>query len=244
MLIMKSVAIIPARGGSKRIPKKNIRLFAGAPMISYSIRAAQESGLFDAIIVSTDDDDVARIACDSGAEVPFRRPPELADDYTGTDDVILGSIDWLEEHRQVPEYVCCIYATAPFLLPEDLRRGWDLIRSKDCAAAFSVTTYAYTIFRSLRIREDGCLEMFWPENQYKRSQDLPEAWHDAGQFYWGVTDRYRRNKLFFKDAMPVILPRWRVQDIDTIEDWEHAEKLFQILHYEKDCKFNNKPNVP
>ncbi len=230
---MRSVAIIPARGGSKRIPKKNIRLFAGMPIISYSIRTARESALFDTIIVSTDDEDIARIACESGAEVPFRRPSELADDYVGTDDVVLSAIDWLEEYRQVPEYVCCIYATAPFPSPDDLRRGWELVRNKGCASAFSVTTYAYPIFRSLRIRKDGYIEMFWPENRNRRSQDLPEAWHDAGQFYWTVTERFRHSRSFFKDAMPVVLPRWRVQDIDTPEDWEYAEKLYLILHGKK-----------
>jgi N-acylneuraminate cytidylyltransferase len=225
---MSAIAVIPARGGSKRIPRKNIRLFAGRPLIHYSIEAARASGLFTSVIVSTDDPEIAEVASQAGAEVPFMRPQGLADDYAGTDAVVIHSLEWLEKQGRLPETVCCIYATAPFLRAEDLKEGFKQLREKGCSAAFSVTTFAYCIFRSLRCGPDGRLQMFWPENRLKRSQDFPEAWHDAGQFYWGDVARYRQNQSFFTDACPVIIPRWRVQDIDTPEDWERAEKLFTM----------------
>jgi N-acylneuraminate cytidylyltransferase len=227
---METIAIIPARGGSKRIPRKNVKRFAGLPLIVHSIQAAIGSGVFDRVIVSTDDDEIAAVACENGGEVPFWRPPELADDHTTTDQVLQHAFGWLADHGTVPEFACCLYATALFVLPEDLRNGLDLLRQKDATTAFSVTTFPFPILRALRINVRGRVEMFWPEHRLTRSQDLPEAWHDAGQFYWMNVAKYMKElRLFSSDSVGVPLPRWRVQDIDTPEDWERAEKLYSII---------------
>lgn len=227
---MSTICLIPARGGSKRIPRKNVKLFVGLPMIAHSLRAAQETHLFDRIIVSTDDAEIAAVAREYGAEVPFVRPAELADDFAGTDAVIGHALGWLAEQGHPATRFCCIYATAPFLRTADLRRGLEVLEATQAATAFSVTTYPYTIFRSLKVTADGRVEMFWPENFPKRSQDLPEAYHDAGQFYWGNTARYLvERRLFSRHSVPVVIPRHRVQDIDTPEDWERAERMFLAL---------------
>ncbi|WP_456324634.1 pseudaminic acid cytidylyltransferase [Desulfonauticus submarinus] len=225
------IAIIPARSGSKRIPNKNIKLFAGKPIIAYSIEAAKKVNVFDRIIVSTDSELIANVATQWGAEVPFLRPSKLADDYTGIDDVMLHALNWLQENEGLNvKYFCCIFATAPFIRPEDIRRGYDLLKKQKAAAAFSVTTFPYPIFRALKVNADGNLEMFWPEYLNSRSQDLPEAYHDAGQFYWAEVNSYLKTKHFFsKNALPVILPRYLVQDIDTPEDWETAELMFKAI---------------
>jgi pseudaminic acid cytidylyltransferase len=230
----KVIAIIPARGGSKRIPNKNIESFAGQPIISYSIKAAQDCDLFDKIIVSTDSKEIAEVAKTWGAEVPFIRPPELADDFTATVPVLLHALSWLSEHGFATDYFCCIYATAPFVQPEFIRRGFDLLKKKKATTTFSVTTFPYPIFRALKIGEDGCIEMFWPEHENSKSNDLPETYHDAGQFYWGNTKRFLTvKKLFSSNSVPVILPRYLVQDIDTPEDWETAEKMYSVLQMDK-----------
>jgi pseudaminic acid cytidylyltransferase len=227
---MITTAIIPARGGSKRIPRKNIRLFAGRPMIAWPIAAALKSGLFTRIIVSTDDAEIAAVAREHGAEAPFVRPPEIADDHAGTDAVILHALDWLSAQNTPATRFCCIYATAAFLSSDDLIRGLSVLEQTQAATAFSVTTYPYTIFRSLRINPAGRIEMYWPENFSRRSQDLPEAWHDAAQFYWGDTARYLvERRLFSSNSAPVPLPRQRVQDIDTPEDWVTAELMFKAM---------------
>ena len=231
---MNIVAIIPARGGSKRIPKKNIKLFAGRPIISYSIKAAQETNLFDRIIVSTDSDEIAETAKSFGAEVPFIRPAELSDDFAGTAPVLIHALKWLNEHNYASDYFCCIYATAPFAQAKYIKKGLDLIKSKSAATVFSVTTFPYPIFRALKIGNDGRIEMFWPEHENSRSNDLPEAYHDAGQFYWGNTEKFMKGKTFFStDAVPIIIPRYLVQDIDTPEDWETAEKMYSVLQMNK-----------
>ncbi len=227
---MSVVAVIPARGGSKRIPHKNIKSFCGKPMIAYSIETAKNTGIFDRIIVSTDSEQIAFIAKESGAEVPFMRPYDLADDYTGTDSVILHALKWLMEDGEKIDYICCIYATAPFVRAEYIIKGYNLLCDKDATTCFSVTTYPFPIFRSLKINDDGRLEMFWPEHRETRSQDLLEAYHDAGQFYWADAKKYlKENQFYSKDAVPVILPRYLVQDIDTPEDWETAEKMYSAL---------------
>jgi pseudaminic acid cytidylyltransferase len=222
------LAIIPARGGSKRIPRKNIKPFCGKPMMAWSIEAARASGIFDAILVSTDDDEIASVAEANGAEVPFRRPADLADDQTPTLPVIAHAVRWFEEHRGPVEFACCIYATAPFLQAQFLREGLELLKAHPAAEfAFSITSYAFPIFRALKRNADGTVEMFWPENEMKRSQDLPEAWHDAGQFYWGKKQAFCNRPGFFSAcSYPVVLPRHNVQDIDTLEDWERAERMF------------------
>ena len=227
------VAIIPARGGSKRIPRKNIREFCGKPMIAWSIGAAKASGCFDRIIVSTDDQEIADIATQWGADVPFMRPTELADDYTGTIPVIRHAVQWLDANESKVDYACCIYATAPFVSVADLQRGWELINGTGYDYAFSVTSYAFPIQRAIRITEQGHVSMFNPEHFITRSQDLEEAWHDAGQFYWGTAEAWCDERAIFGEgSLPVKLPRHRVQDIDTPEDWVRAEWLFRAMHAE------------
>lgn len=225
------LAVIPARGGSKRIPRKNIKTFCGKPMIAWSIEAARMSGCFDRIIVSTDDAEIAEVACAHGAEVPFMRPPELSDDHTGTIPVIAHAIDWMNRNAQTVDFACCLYATAPFIQADDLRRGFDILQKSDADYAFTVTTYPSPIQRAFRITADERVEMFNPEHLNTRSQDLEEAFHDAGQFYWGRATAWLSGRsLFSQDAAPVPLPRHRVQDIDTAEDWERAAVMFNIIN--------------
>lgn len=226
-----NVAIIPARGGSKRIPRKNIRMFAGKPIIAHSILAALETNLFSKIIVSTDDLEIAEVALSFGANVPFIRPTELADDYASTDAVIIDALQWLDKNEILPDYFCCIYATAPFVTSHYLQRGYELLRRHNAATAFSVTTFASSIFRALQLNENNRIVSIWPENALKRSQDLPEAYYDVGQFYWGDTRKYLTEKqLYSSDAVPIIIPRFLAQDIDTPEDWETAELMYHALH--------------
>ncbi len=222
------VAIIPARGGSKRIPRKNIKEFCGKPMIAWSIEAALESGSFNRIVVSTDDREIADVAIQYGAEVPFLRPESLSDDHTGTIPVIRHAIEWFIHQGQQPEQVCCIYATAPFLCPEDIRRGFEVLAEASSDYAFSVTSYPFPIQRAIRITPQGRVEMFNPELFITRSQDLEVAYHDAAQFYWGRASAWLSEKTIFSPAAaPVFLPRHQVQDIDTLEDWNHAELMFK-----------------
>lgn len=223
------VAIIPARGGSKRIPRKNIKMFCGKPMIAWSIEAALESGCFDRVLVSTDDVEIADLARKHGAEVPFVRPVELSDDHTGTIPVIRHAVEWLEQHIGASmQGVCCLYATAPFVLAEDLRRGLSVLTETGADYAFSVTSYAFPIQRAIRLTPQGRVNMFSPEYFNTRSQDLEEAYHDAGQFYWGRAEAWKEGKVIFDPgSAPVFLPRHRVQDIDTPEDWERAQWMFQ-----------------
>jgi len=224
------LAVIPARGGSKRIPRKNIRPFGGKPMIAWSIEAALQSGCFDQVVVSTDDTEIADVARAHGAAVPFMRPAELSDDHTGTIPVIRHAIEWFQRQGTAPEKVCCIYATAPFIRAEDIRKGLEILDTTGCEYAFSVTSYAFPIQRALRLTTTGRVEMFHPEHFNTRSQDLEEAYHDAGQFYWGQSSAWLAGKpIFSPAAAPVILPRHRVQDIDTPEDWERAEWMFKAM---------------
>jgi len=225
---VKNIAVIPARGGSKRIPQKNIRDFCGKPMIAWSIAAAQASGCFDEIIVSTDDPKTSAIAESLGARVPFVRPPELSDDFTPTAPVIKHATEWYRENLTEVTHVCCIYATAPFLAAEYLSRGLEALTASDSDYAFSVTSYAFPIQRALRLDDKNRTEMFNPECFSMRSQDLEASWHDAGQFYWGTADAWTAERPIFSNrSKAVILPRYRVQDIDTWEDWEFAERIFK-----------------
>ena len=224
------LAVIPARGGSKRIPRKNIKLFGDKPMIAWSIEVALQSGCFDRVLVSTDDPEIAQVAQAHGAEVPFLRPPELSDDHTGTIPVIAHATQWLTDHGTLASQVCCIYATAPFVQAQDLQRGLELLQSSGADYAFSVTSYAFPIQRAVRITPNQRVEMFQPDQFNTRSQDLEEAWHDAGQFYWGQAAAWLAQKpLFTQQATAVRLPRHRVQDIDTPEDWTRAEWMFKAL---------------
>lgn len=229
------VAVIPARGGSKRLPGKNIRSFAGKPMISYSIHCAIDSGLFERVIVSTDDEQIAEISRGLGAEVPFQRPTELSGDLCGTLPVVAHATQWLRSQGLDVSAVCCIYATAPFLRREDLRRGLEILEAGPWQFVFAATTFAFPIFRSFQKSTDRGVEMFFPEHFDTRSQDLPEALHDAGQFYWGRPQAWLdQARIFGKDSTVVTLPRWRVQDIDTEEDWVRAEAMARYLLLARD----------
>lgn len=223
-------AVIPARGGSKRIPRKNIRPFCGKPMLAWSIEAAQKSGCFDRIIVSTDDAEIAAVALQSGAEVPFMRPERLSDDHTGTTAVVQHAVEWLIAQGGDISEVCCLYATAPFVTTGDIQEGLELLLQSGAQYAFSVTSYPFPIQRALRVTEQGRIALFQPEYADTRSQDLVEAYHDAGQFYWGTRDAWLGATAIYADhSVPVVLPRYRVQDIDTLEDWETAVRMFEAM---------------
>lgn len=232
-----NVAIITARGGSKRIPGKNYKKFAGKPMIAWPIEAAKKSGVFERIIVSTDSDEIARVALEYGAEVPFRRPAELADDLTPTAPVLAHALEWLCANGTEPQYLCCLYPTSPFVRPDDLKRGLEILKESGAPCAQSVTTFDFPILRAFKQMPDGSLAFNWPEHEMTRSQDLPEFYHDAGQFYWfRVSDFQEQKRLVMPGARPVVLPRKRVQDLDTPEDWEAAEMMAQALGLESEEK--------
>lgn len=225
------IAVIPARGGSKRIPRKNIRDFCGKPMIAWSIEAARASNLFDHIIVSTDDGEIADVARQWGAEVPFMRPAEISHDHAGTIEVIAHATHWALEQAWPVTAVCCIYATAPFVQSDDLKRGLEALQSGQWAYAFGATDFGAPVFRSFQERPDGGIEMFFPEHFSKRSQDLPIALHDAGQFYWGRASAWiEGQRTFDPHSVAVKIPRWRVQDIDTEDDWVRAESMVDIAN--------------
>jgi N-acylneuraminate cytidylyltransferase len=221
--------VIPARGGSKRIPRKNVREFRGKPIIAWSIEAALRSGCFDRIVVSTDDDEIAEVAVRHGAEAPFRRPPELADDHAPTLPVVAHAVDWLRAHGAAPDAVCCIYATAPLVAAQDLRRGLELLLGSGVDYVFTCTTFPFPVQRALTRDPSGRIAMLHPEHAATRSQDLPEAFHDAGQFYWGTADAWTGRRPIYGRALPLMIPRHRVQDIDTPEDWARAELLHRLL---------------
>lgn len=222
------LCVIPARGGSKRIPRKNIRGFAGRPIIAWSIQAALDSGRFDRVMVSTDDAEIAAVARASGAEIPFLRPDELADDYTGTNAVVKQAIEWHMEQGITVSHACCIYATAPFVQPRYLVEGFERLVASGKSFVFSVTPYPYPVQRAIRLNERGEIDMLYPEYRNTRSQDLELVYHDAGQFYWGTAAAFvDAVPMFSNAALPVILPPHLVQDIDTEEDWRRAELMFR-----------------
>lgn len=224
------IAVIPARGGSKRIPHKNIRDFCGKPIIAYSIEQALESNLFDHVTVSTNDEEIASIAREYGAITPFIRPDNISDDFTGTNAVVKHAINWYQQHNQSVSFACCIYATAPFLVAKFLREGHDKLINSNKSFAFSVTSFPFPIQRAIRITNQGVIDTFYPDCINTRSQDLEAAYHDAGQFYWGKAEAFLQDTLTFSSAsLPIILPRFLVQDIDTQEDWIRAELMFKSL---------------
>lgn len=234
-----NIAIIPARGGSKRIPRKNIKEFCGKPMIAWPIEAAKASGLFDHIIVSTDDIEIAEVAKQWGAEVPFMRPGELSNDYAGTTEVMAHATQWFFDQGFDLEAVCCIYATAPFVRDADLKRGLVALKSGDWAYAFTVTDFTAPIFRSFKQSVEGGIEMFFPEFFETRSQDLPAALHDAGQFCWGRPAAWLEGRrVFDRHSKPIMIPRWRVQDIDTEDDWQRAELMFHAIESSQKINMN------
>ena len=225
------VAIVPARGGSQRIPRKNIKKFLGKPIIAYSIEVALRTGLFNRVIVSTDDREIADVAVAYGAEVPFLRPAILADSFTGTSAVVKHAIEWLNASGPAVEYACCVYATAPFLQQSYLKEGYERLRQSGRMYAFSVTSFPFPIQRAIRISSNGGVEPMFPDSIMMRSQDLEEAYHDAGQFYWGRAEAFLKEVATFSQvSLPIVLPRHLVQDIDTPEDWANAELMFQSLH--------------
>ena len=226
------LAVIPARGGSKRIPRKNIKMFHGQPMIAWSIQAAIDSGCFDEVWVSTDDEEIAAIAQAYGAKVPFLRPVHLSDDFATTADVMSHAVEEFGKiNHTLPDYICCFYATAPFVTKADLVQGLEKIKNNsDLNYVFSATTYPFPIQRAIKLNADDTVEMFSPQYFNVRSQDLEEAWHDAGQFYWGTAEAWLNKAMIFASQSSVVeLPRFRVQDIDTQEDWDRAEWLFKAI---------------
>ena len=225
------LCVIPARGGSKRIKKKNIKNFCGKPIIVWSIKAAIASRCFDKIIVSTDDNEIAKISKSFGVDVPFKRPSNLSDDYTGTVEVVSHAVKWAINNFQKPEYVCCIYSTAPFIKPVDIKNGLKLLKTHKSDYVFSATNFPYPIQRAFRLKRNCQLEMFYPNHYTSRSQDFEEAYHDAGQFYWGLANSWLKHKpILNKKAKPIFLPRDQVHDIDTLDDWRIAEKFFKLFN--------------
>lgn len=224
------LAVIPARGGSKRIPRKNIHAFAGKPIIAYSIAAAQRSGLFDAVIVSTDDEEIAQVARDFGATTPFLRPPELSDDHTGTTAVVAHAVEQVQRDGRAVDAACCIYATAPLIAVDDLRAGHDRLAGGDLDYVFSAARYAFPPQRALLVGDDGRVAPMFPEHSETRSQDLPPVYHDAAQFYWGSGVAWTGQRAIYGPRSGIVeLPHWRVQDIDTPDDWTAAEFIFSTL---------------
>ena len=223
------VAIIPARGGSKRIPNKNIKEFAGRPLIVYAIDAAMDAEIFDKIIVSTDSSEIAEAALKIGAEVPFIRPAELADDYTPTFPVLKHAVNWLLKHDFSIDYFCCIYPN-PFITAENIVKAFHLIKEKQISSVIPITTFSFPIFRGFKITKKGTLEYIFPEHFSARSQDLPETYHDIGQFYWCNCKKIMAaERIPQADSVPFIIPRHLSQDLDTPEDWETAEKLYNAF---------------
>jgi pseudaminic acid cytidylyltransferase len=227
-----NVAVIPARGGSRRIPRKNVRPFCGKPVIGWVIETARASSLFDHVLVSTDDAEIREVALQYGGECPFVRPASLADDYTVTSAVIGHATRWALDAGWAVDAVCCMYATAPFIDAGDLRRGLDALISGEWAFAVAATTFAAPIQRAFTQRSDGGIEMYLPEQFNTRTQDLPVTLHDAAQFYWGRPDAWLDGRrIFDRWSVPVMIPRWRVQDIDEPEDWQRAESVFRQLRH-------------
>lgn len=224
-----SIAIITARGGSKRIPKKNIKNFLGEPIINYSVKAALNSGIFDEVMVSTDDKEIAEISKTAGASVPFMRSEKTSGDTATTVDVIL---EVLEKYRLLGKafsYVCCMYPAAPFITPEKLKRGFEILKETNASAVIPVIRFSYPPQRGYII-ENEKLSYKWPENYPKRSQDLEPLYHDSGQFYFYNADNFVKTRgLDFDNMRPLILSESEVQDIDTIDDWETAEIKYRIL---------------
>lgn len=224
-----NIAIITARGGSKRIPRKNIKPFLGKPIIAYSIETAIQSGLFKDVIVSTDDAEIAEIAIKYGASVPFMRSNENSNDYAGTADVLLEVIEQLKQVGKNYENICCMYPTAPFVSTDSLTKAFSLLKERNYTTVFPVCAFSYPVLRSLKIDSDNKVKMNWPENLNKRSQDLEPLYHDAGQFYWANANLFNQNKKLFTDNSGVIiLDELEVQDIDNEIDWKLAELKYQL----------------
>lgn len=229
---MRSLCVIPARGGSKRIPRKNVKMFCGQPMIAWSIQAAQQTGLFERIVVSTDDPEIAVIARDYGAESPFTRPADLADDHTPIVPAVRHALSCVEHEELRFDLICCLFATAPFVTADSIREGRDLmVADPRTDFAFTATRFSFPIFRAVGRQSDGTARMFWPEHHLTRSQDLPEAYHEAGQFFWASREALLvHDSIYTGRARMVPVPAERVQDIDTEDDWTRAQVLAMHLN--------------
>lgn len=224
------IAVIPARGGSKRIPRKNIREFAGKPIIAWPIEAALESKLFDNVIVSTDDDEIADVSLSFGATVPFVRPSNLADDFSDTKAVVRHAISELGLERDFASQICCVYPTSVFVTPEYLAHGFRLLNTKKCYFTLSITGIDARVLRSFTQDNAGRLKMVFPENYNKRTQDLSPLYCDAAQFYWGSVSAWQSDEpIFSENSVGVFIESSRVADIDTEFDWVSAEKIFQLI---------------
>ncbi len=225
-----NIAVIPARGGSKRIPRKNIRAFAGKPMIAYAIQAARECGLFEHVVVTTDDEEIAQVARQFGAEVPFMRPAELADDHAGTMPVIAHAIEACRAIGWAVERVCCIYPAVPLIQVDDLKEALRMLEQDGGDYAFTIAAFPSAIQRALRRQADGRMQPFHPEYTATRTQDLEPAYYDAGQFYWGTAAAWLRGESPHKTGKGLVIPDWRVADIDTPNDWARAEILYRLIN--------------
>jgi len=227
---MSVLVIIPARSGSKRIPRKNIKLFCGKPIIDYSIKAALQSGCFDEVMVSTEDSEIAGIAKTSGASVPFMRSKENSDDYSQTADVIEEVLLQYKMLGKIFEFFCCIYPTAPFVTAEKLKKSYSLLAKSDADAVIPIVSFSYPIQRALKIK-NSMLSMIWPENYNKRSNDLIPTYHDCGQFYWMRTESFLKQKMIYaKKSIPFEIPESEVQDIDNMKDWDIAEMKYRLIN--------------
>ena len=228
---MSRIAIIPARGGSKRIPKKNIREFLGKPIIAYAIQNAINSKLFDEVMVSTDDDDITNIALSFGAKVPFKRSEKNADDHATTMDVITEVISSYEKIGRKFEYACCIYPCTPLLTEEKLEKSFSLLEKNNLDCVFPIVRYGFPIQRAIRLNDEGLVEMFQPEHLITRSQDLELSFHDAGQFYsFNVDNLVSKQKLLTDLTGHIELSEMEAQDIDNLVDWKLAEVKYKMMN--------------
>lgn len=228
---MKNIAIIPARGGSKRIPRKNIKCFLGRPIVSYSIETALKSNLFQEVMVSTDDPEIAQIAKTHGASVPFFRSRESANDFAPLSEVLLEVLDMYEGKGMSFDNVCCILPTAPLITEINIKAAYSLLEDSSFDSVCPIVPFSYPILRSLKFDENNRLQMNWPEYRFARSQDLKPAYHDSGTFYWIKTDILQKNKKLLSDnGTAIVMDEFHVQDIDTLEDWALAEMKYRLLH--------------
>lgn len=228
--MIKNVAIITARGGSKRIPKKNIKKFMGRPLIGYSIEAALKSELFKEVMVSTDSEEIAQVAKEWGAQVPFKRSEKNSDDLSGTADVLLEVLETYKLQGQVYDSFCCLYPTAPFVTATKLKESYELFKKNQSDFCVAIAEYPYPVQRRLGLDSSGRIEFSCPEFLSKRSQDLESFYHDVGQFYWGRTEALERYKnLFGGSCVGYVVPSLESQDIDNTQDWEVAEFKYRYL---------------
>lgn len=223
---MKNLAIIPARGGSKRIPRKNVKPFLGKPMLAYSIEAALATGLFDEVMVSTDDEEIAEVARQYGAMVPFMRSAETANDFATLNDVLREVLNKYEEQGKVFDNMCCILATTPMLQPKDISNGFITLINSEFSTIVPIVEFSYPILRSFKMNDDNAIDYNWPEYAKSRSQDLPKAYHDSGTFYWHKINMWLTGKL---TRGGVVVCEETVQDIDTEQDWRMAEMKYKLL---------------